>query len=158
MSLTEKIKQEALQLGFDLVGITDASAISPQQAGLLADWLNAGCAGQMNYMRNNFEKRIDPAKLLDGAQSVICVGLSYTPSKTPNQLSEPLEPAGAIAAFAQYEDYHPFISDLLYQLTDFINSTANANHKFKICVDSSPLAERALASRAGLGSSERITC
>jgi len=76
--LAEDIKQKALELGFDLAGITDASPIDARQVELLASWLKFGFAGQMDYMHRNFEKRIDPSKLLKNTQSVICVGLNYT--------------------------------------------------------------------------------
>jgi len=151
MSLAEQIKQKALELGFDLVGITDASPIDARQAELLADWLKAGYAGQMSYMRRNFEKRINPAKLLENAQSVICVGLNYTPPKTQPKRAEPDAPVGRVANYVQYEDYHSFIKKLLRKLTEFIISLTGDNVSFKICVDSAPLAERALAARAGLG-------
>ena len=58
---------------------------------------------------------------------------------------------GRVTAFAQYDDYHPFIKKLLRQLADFITSTTCPLMQFKICVDSTPLLERALAVRAGLG-------
>jgi epoxyqueuosine reductase len=58
---------------------------------------------------------------------------------------------GRIADYAQYEDYHLFIKERLYKLLDFIKSLAGRGVKSKICVDSVPLAERALAVRAGLG-------
>ncbi|MHC4185697.1 MAG: hypothetical protein ACYSR4_07160 [Planctomycetota bacterium] len=75
--MSDDIRQKALCVGFDLVGITDASPIDAGQVGLLADWLKAGYAGQMGYMRRNVEKRISPARLLEGAKSVVCVGLNY---------------------------------------------------------------------------------
>ena len=149
MSLAQDIKHKAIELGFDLVGITDASPIDAKQVELLADWLKSGCAGQMNYLHRNLEKRINPAKLLENAQSIICVGLNYKPPKQKS--SSPAPPAGKIVGYAQYEDYHPFIKKQLRKLTEFINSVADRDRKFKSCVDSAPLAERALAARAGLG-------
>jgi epoxyqueuosine reductase len=148
MTLNEKIKQTALELGFDLVGITDASPVSKEQVGRLLGWLDAGHAGQMTWLHSNLEKRTDPAKLLPGAKSVIVVGLNYKPSQ---QKTEKTSPMGRVAAFAQYDDYHPFIKKLLRQLADFIASITCSSMQFKICVDSSPLLERALAFRAGLG-------
>jgi epoxyqueuosine reductase len=129
-----------------LAGITDASPIDPDHAERLADWLKAGYAGQMKYMHRNFVKRTNPAKLLENAQSVIVVGLNYKPPKRPAA-----EQTGRIANYAQYEDYHLFIKKLLRKLTDFISSIVGVGFEFKICVDSAPLAERALAARAGLG-------
>jgi epoxyqueuosine reductase len=151
MSLPEDIKAKAIELGFDLVGITDAAPIDNKQFKLFTDWLALGCAGRMNYMRENSDKRTNPAKLLKNAKSVICVGLNYTPPRIQKQQPESTGPIGRVANYAQYEDYHSFIKKQLHILADFISSAAGPNHKFKICVDSAPLAERALAVRSGLG-------
>jgi epoxyqueuosine reductase len=151
MGLAEEIKQKAFQLGFDLVGITDASPLNSDQFKSLTDWLAFGYAGRMDYMQDNLDKRINPVKLLKSARSIICLGLNYTPPKTQKEPTTPPGPMGAVANYAQYEDYHPFIKKQLRKLTDFITSIAGTGLRFKICVDSAPLAERTLAARAGLG-------
>ena len=151
MSLSQEIKRKAIELGFDLIGITDVSPLNTEQVEMFTDWLKSGSAGQMSYLHRNFEKRTQPAKLLANAQSIICVGLNYKPPKhklTPSHFTAPM---GKVANYAQYEDYHPFIKGQLHKLTEFIISVTRRDHKFKICVDSEPLAERALAARAGLG-------
>jgi len=151
MTLSQEIKCKAIELGFDLVGITDASPIDTRYIELLNQWLKSGFAGQMSYLHNNFEKRTHPALLLENAQSVICVGLNYKPQKQNSKKSGPTVPMGKVSSYAQYEDYHPFIKERLRKLTEFISSSCEQEHKFKICVDSVPLAERSLAYKAGLG-------
>jgi len=151
MSLAQDIKNKAIEEGFDLVGITDASAINIEQVKFLSDWLKSGCAGQMNYLHRNLEKRINPANLLESAQSVICVGLNFKPPKQKPKSLDSITPMGKVASYAQYEDYHAFIKKQLRKLIEFITSAVGKKYKFKICVDSAPLAERALAARAGLG-------
>jgi len=153
MDLSKAIKQKSRQIGFDLVGITTAEPIDAEQIKLLFDWLSSGYAGQMQFMHRNFEKRTEPAKLLKGARSVICVGLSYRPPSSVDT-APPINRTncGKIANFALYQDYHSFIKAGLGELTDFINSVVGREKwKFKICVDSVPIAERALAQRGGLG-------
>lgn len=151
MNLTKEIKAKALELGFDLVGITDASAIEARQSQYLEDWLKQGFAAQMNYMQRNFEKRINPCELLENAQSVICVGLNYNRAYPKQKTPMPAKPLGRISTHAQYQDYHGFIKKLLRKLADFIIALTDKDTQFKICVDTVPLAERALAQRAGLG-------
>ena len=151
MSLAEDIKAKALESGFDLVGITGAGPIDNEQYKVFTDWLAFGYAGRMSYMRQNLDKRTNPARLLENARSVICVGLNYTPPPERGTRDEGRRPMGRVANYARYEDYHVFIKNRLRILVDFISSAAGGNHKFKICVDSVPLAERALAVRAGLG-------
>ncbi len=150
MTLEQEIKDRAIQLGFDAVGITDASPIADADVARLRTWLRAGCAGQMQYMHHNFEKRIHPAALLDGAQSVIVVALNYKPDASSAPAQNP-QRTGAVAQYAWYEDYHEFMKSLLFELADFLRARTDRGHRFKACVDSVPLAERALAVRAGLG-------
>ena len=149
MSLSQTIKRKALQLGFDAAGITDASPLQDEQVAFFHRWLEAGFAAQMGYMARSLEKRVNPAELLERAESVIVVALAYKPpaAQAPTQTI----PAGRVAAYAQYKDYHLVMKSLLRKLADFIESQARKTAKFKLCVDSAPLAERALAARAGLG-------
>ena len=128
---------------------------------MFTDWLAFGYAGRMDYMRDNLDKRTNPIKFLKSARSIICLGLNYTPPPSNLSLrarlsrakqSQPDDaPMGAVANYARYEDYHPFIKKQLRKLTDFIASSAGTGFRFRICVDSAPLAERTLAARAGLG-------
>jgi epoxyqueuosine reductase len=149
--LTEQIKQKAIELGFDLVGVTDASPLHPDYLNHLHAWLDSGYAGRMTWMHSNLDKRTAPAKLLPGAKSVIVVGLNYKPASHDAIRNTHDAGKGLVAAYAQYEDYHPFIKKQLRKLVDFIIEAVGPGLKFKICVDSSPLLERALAVRAGLG-------
>jgi len=148
MSLTRQIKQKALELGFDAVGITDAAPLDVSEVDHFTQWLKAGFAADMLYMHRNIQKRVNPAELLKNANSVICVALNYNRPK-PSSPS-PCSNLGRIARYAQYEDYHLFIKKLLRRLTVFLASVA-PSLKFKICVDSAPFAERSFAARAGLG-------
>jgi len=151
MSLAQDIRQKAFELGFDLVGITGAQPLDAEQSELLTVWLKSGFAGKMNFIHRNCKMRINPAQLLENAKSVISVGLNYKPPKQKQTPTNRTAPAGKVANYAQYEDYHLFIKKQLRKLIDFIGPIAGTSHKFKICVDSAPLAERALAARASLG-------
>lgn len=145
MKIEPYIKTTAHSLGFDLVGITTANPINPAHRDHLDQWLASGCGDPLPYMHKNLDKRVNPAALLPGARSVICVGLRY------NQLDS--DPAAKIASYALHEDYHPFIKERLYQLAAAIDQQLgkSARWKFKAAVDSVPLAEKSLAQRAGLG-------
>jgi epoxyqueuosine reductase len=151
MDMTEIVKQKALELGFDLVGVTSAAALENCQQQAFSRWLKSDYAGQMEYMRRNLNKRIDPKLLFDGARSVVVVGLNYKLPEQDNAMSLPEEPFGTVARYARYEDYHIFIRYLLGQLAEFLSEQTGGNACFKVCVDSAPLAERAFAMRAGLG-------
>ncbi|MBN1507745.1 MAG: tRNA epoxyqueuosine(34) reductase QueG [Sedimentisphaerales bacterium] len=156
MNLEQEIKGKALELGFDAAGITDASPIDTVHVERLNAWLDAGFAGGMPYMHRHGEKRIDPGKLLAGAQSVIVVALNYTPGEGPQQAGTCRDHTdarffGRVAQYACFQDYHDFMRPLLHELAAFVRERTGKTMRFKVCVDSAPLAERALAVRAGLG-------
>ena len=152
MSLEQEIRDKGRELGFDAVGITDASPIGREHVEHLQEWLRRGYAGRMEYMHRHFERRIDPARLRKGAKSVIVVALNYKPGRNAvESASSEHGPAGRVALYAQYEDYHPFIKSLLRELASFLSVRAGRPDRYRICVDSAPLAEKVLAVRAGLG-------
>jgi epoxyqueuosine reductase len=147
---TEDIKQKALELGFDLVGITSAEPFDAEQIRIYQDWVNSGLAAGLHYMRKNIAERFNPAILLPGAQSVIVAAINYKPAFSKTEPKKNVT-AGRLASYACYEDYHIFIKKLLQKLADFITAITGGKPGFKICVDSAPFAERGFAQRAGLG-------
>jgi len=151
MDLTQHVKETALSLGFDVVGITHAGPIDDGHRQRLGRWLEDGHVAEMRYMVRNLDKRVDPGRLLKRARSVVCVVLNYNPPKSGVVDSSPV-PVGRIADFAIYEDYHDFMRGRLRRLANAIRrAVAPKACAFRVCVDSVPLAERAIAQRAGLG-------
>jgi len=144
MGIEEEIKQKAFSLGFDLAGITSAKDIDSEQIKQYKNWLIAGRNGQMDYLARNVEQRFSPVSILPAAKSIICIAINY-------KLSQPVSKnLLKIASYALYPDYHKFIKEKLRVLADFLKSR-DKNLKFKVCVDSSPIVEKVLAVRAGLG-------
>ncbi|MDD5135304.1 MAG: tRNA epoxyqueuosine(34) reductase QueG [Phycisphaerae bacterium] len=138
---TNSIKQKAKSLGFDLAAITSTEPLDTAHIENFKNWLAGGFNGEMSWLEKNIEKRFSPALLMPQAESIICTAINY----------KPLRNISAIASYALYQDYHTFIKQKLSELADFIKKEVSKELKFKICVDSVPLAERALAERAGLG-------
>jgi epoxyqueuosine reductase len=151
MSIEQEIKDRALALGFDAVGITDASPIDSEDIERLRAWLASGRAGQMAYLHRNFKKRVDPGALLEGARSVIVVALNYKLRDDEATASAADARFGTVAEYARFEDYHDFMRPLLHELAQAVREATGEEHRSKVCVDSVPLTERALAVRAGLG-------
>lgn len=149
MDICAAVKQKFCELGFDLVGITDGSQIQASDAENLRKWIDNGLFGSMEYMARNLDKRIDPTKLFENAASVICAGLIYKPVET----QEPEKPnLCRVSDYAGYNDYHDYMRDKLRLLADFLHQIALPEKiRTKVCVDTAPVAERALAVRAGLG-------
>ena len=145
------IKEKALALGFDVVRMTHALPVDRAQADHFDHWLFLGYAGSMSYMHRHRDKRLDPALLHSATRSIVMVGLNYKPAgDLPDALPAHL---GRVAHYAWYPDYHAFIRQRLHELLSWIseNTQPAMQEKAKVCVDSVPVAERALAQRAGLG-------
>ena len=117
MSLSKKIRSKARELGFDLVGFTPADPL--QGARFYARWIALGFAGEMNYLKRNLDKRADPAQMVPGARSVICLGMNYYQETPPP--AHPL--SGKIACYARGDDYHDLIKKRLFILWDWIRET-----------------------------------
>ncbi|MEM9869402.1 MAG: tRNA epoxyqueuosine(34) reductase QueG, partial [Bacteroidota bacterium] len=107
-------------------------------------WLNANMNGEMSYMENHFDKRLDPTKLVEGSKSVISLLLNYFPSETQNAESY------KISKYAYGTDYHYVIKDKLKSLLYFIQDEIGEVHG-RAFVDSAPVLDKAWAAKSGLG-------
>lgn len=143
-SHTDKIREEAYRLGFGFVGIAKAEQMD-EEARRLEAWLNRGAHGEMHYMANHFDKRIDPCKLVEGAKSVISLTYNYF---TPEMQKDSTAPK--ISRYAYGKDYHYVIKDKLKELLFFI-STEIGEVNGRAFVDSAPVLERDWAKRSGTG-------
>lgn len=140
---TAFIKQEAKRLGFLSCGISKAGFLD-EEAPRLEAWLNQNMHGQMSYMENHFDKRLDPTKLVEGAKSVISVLLNYYPSQTQNPDSY------KISKYAYGRDYHFVIKEKLRELLHSIQ-TEIGEISGRVFVDSAPVLDKAWAAKSGLG-------
>ena len=138
------IKDEALRLGFMFCGISEACFLE-EEAPRLEAWLQQGKHGKMAYMENHFDKRLDPRKLVDGAKSVISLGLNYY---TESVQADPAAPK--ISKYAYGTDYHFVIKEKLKHLLEFINEQIGEVGG-RAFVDSAPVLDRAWAKKSGLG-------
>lgn len=137
------IKRKAKDLGFLGCGITDAGFLE-DEAPRLEKWLGKNYHGEMKWMENHMEKRLNPSKLVPGAKSVISLTYNYFPEK------ERTTSGPKIAKYAYGVDYHYVVKDKMRQLLKLIEDELG-NFEARIFVDSAPVMERALAAKAGLG-------
>jgi epoxyqueuosine reductase len=144
-TLTTKIKQKALALGFTKIGIAKADRLE-EESGKLQDWLSRGYNGTMDWMSRNTEKRFDPKNILVSARSVISVALNYY---SDTQHSED-ESKGKISRYSWGDDYHDVLTDKLDLLLDFIQEI-EPRAEGKVYVDTGPVMEKVWAQRAGIG-------
>ncbi|MCS6795469.1 MAG: tRNA epoxyqueuosine(34) reductase QueG [Raineya sp.] len=150
MSLAEKhsqlIKQKAREIGFDFCGIAKAEFLEAE-APRLEMWLKNNMQGEMSYMANHFDKRLNPKLLVEGAKSVISVLLNYFPKQ---DLSKQNGDNFKIAKYAYGEDYHFVIKRKLHELLNFIRENIGDVHG-RAFVDSAPVMDKVWAERSGLG-------
>ena len=140
---TQLIKTEAKRLGFLSCGISKAGFLEAE-APRLEKWLKNNMNGQMQYMENHFDKRLDPTVLVEDSKSVISLLLNYYPSEAKNKDSF------KISKYAYGTDYHFVIKDKLKSLLHFIQDEIGEVHG-RAFVDSAPVLDKAWAAKSGLG-------
>jgi len=137
------IKAEAKRLGFLSCGISKAGFLE-EEAPRLEKWLKNNAHGEMRYMENHFDKRLDPTKLVEGSKSVVSLLLNYFPSEIQNPESYQL------SKYAYGTDYHFVIKDKLKELLQSIQDKIGDVHG-RAFVDSAPVLDKAWAAKSGLG-------
>jgi epoxyqueuosine reductase len=144
LAYSQMIKTEAQNLGFLFCGISKAEFLE-EEAPRLETWLKKGMHGEMQYMENYFDKRLDPRLLVDGAKSVISLGLNYYTDTIQLDPSAP-----KISKYAYGTDYHSVIKEKLKYLLQIINEKIGEVGG-RAFVDSAPVLDKAWAKKAGLG-------
>ncbi len=140
---TTFIKEEAKRLGFLSCGISKAQFLE-EEAPRLESWLKKEMHGQMSYMENHFDKRLDPTVLVPGAKSVVSLLLNYYPKQQQHTDSY------KISKYAYGTDYHFVIKDKLKELL-FCLRKKIGDVNGRVFVDSAPVLDKAWAVRCGLG-------
>ena len=140
---TELIKNEAKRLGFISCGISRAEFLE-DEAPRLEKWLKMKMNGEMKYMENYFEKRLDPTKLVDDAKSIISLTYNYYPEDLQNK------EAPKVSKYAYGMDYHYVIKEKLNFFLTFIKDKIGDVHG-RAFVDSAPILEKAWAAKSGIG-------
>ena len=141
---SQLIKDHAKRLGFLSCGISNAGFLE-DEAPRLEQWLRQGHHGSMSYMERNFDKRLDPTKLVPGAKSVVSLLYNYFPKESQSDKSAP-----KISKYAYGKDYHTVIKDKLFELMYLIQEEVGEIHG-RVFVDSAPVLDKAWAAKAGLG-------
>ncbi|MEN8185740.1 MAG: tRNA epoxyqueuosine(34) reductase QueG [Bacteroidota bacterium] len=140
---TQLIRTEANRLGFSSCGISKAEFLE-EEAPRLEKWLKNGFHGEMQYMENHFDKRLDPTKLVPGSKSVISLQYNYFPKE--KQVSNTYK----LSKYAYGEDYHHLIKKKLFELLNFIQENIG-EITARVFTDSAPVLERVWAKKGGLG-------
>lgn len=140
---THLIKTEAKRLGFLSCGISKAGFLE-EEAPHLEKYLKNNMNGEMAYLENHFDKRLDPTLLVPGSKSVISLLLNYFPSE--NQIEDTYK----ISKYAYGTDYHFVIKDKMKQLMNFISEEIGEVDG-RAFVDSAPVLDKAWAAKSGLG-------
>lgn len=140
---TAIIKEEAKRLGFDFCGISKAVFLE-DEAPQLEKWLKANMHGQMDYMANHFDKRLDPRLLVEGSKSVVSLLYNYYPTQKQT------ENAPKLSKYAYGNDYHDVIKNKLKEFVNTLNEKIG-NVNGRVFTDSAPVLDKAWAKKSGLG-------
>jgi len=138
------IKEYAAEIGFDLCGIARVRSLDEHRE-ILTKWAYTGMNGDMTYLGQKIEKRLDPRILFPGAKSIIVTGLNYYTEKKQGGNGIPV-----ISRYAYGANYHDVIREKLNKIRDFIKSI-HPDSVGRSYVDSAPLLEKAWGREAGLG-------
>ena len=149
--LTRRVKELAAGEGALLCGISPAGPL-PEEEKHLLDWLSKGFHGEMSYMENHLEKRVDPRKLVNGARSVISLLFNYFPGK---KLRE--EDNYKISKYAYGKDYHRVLRKKMQNIVTKMEEAAGPFGS-RVFTDSAPVLDRGWARRSGLGWVGKNTC
>jgi len=141
---TQRVKEKALELGFDKVGIRRVERLDKRNR--LEEWLAGGNQGEMQWMARNPERRLDLSQLFPQARSVITLAVNYY---TPIIHSESAS-HGKISRYAWGKDYHLVLRGRLRHLADWMLETSPASWGLAYC-DTGPLMEKAWAHLSGMG-------
>ena len=155
MPLTDKIRAQAMRLGFDLLGVT--SPDPPAHIDVYRNWLEAGRHAGMNYLATEraLRRRENPRSILPSCRSIIVTGTNYTPNLERN-LPQPTELQ--VAGYALGFDYHDVLVERMQALVGFLSAEVGRPFEYRIYTDTGPILERELAQRAGLGWIGKNTC
>ena len=141
---TRFLKRKANNLGFLSCGISKAVFLE-EEATKLENWLNDGKHGEMKYMENHFDMRLDPRKLVPDAKSVISLSYNYF-----NENLQKDKDAPKISKYAYGNDYHKVIKEKLKILfKELQKEFGDVNGR--VFIDSAPIMEKAWAAKSGLG-------
>ncbi len=151
-----RVKEIAAECGFEIAGVASATPLS--EHAWYREWAARGMAGRMGYLTDRRgDARQDPRRLLASARSVLCVGKLYNAPK-PYSVDFEAAELGWISRYAWGEDYHRVVTDGLHRVVARLKSDGARPFEWKVCVDTAPLLERALARCAGLGWIAKNTC
>lgn len=139
------LKSTAKSMGFEFCGIAKAGFLE-EEAPRLEEWLNQNYQGEMAYLANHFDKRLDPSKLVEGAKTVVSLAYNYFPKATLPEGNEDIK----LAKYAYGEDYHLVIREKLNSFLEILRDEIGEING-RAFVDSAPVMERQWAQKAGIG-------
>jgi epoxyqueuosine reductase len=139
----------ARAFGFDALGVASVELAEDERR--LIEWLDAGFHGDMDYMRRHGTLRSRPQELAPGTVRVVSVRMNYWPAEARDAQAVLDEPeSGYVSRYALGRDYHKIMRARLARLAEDM-AREIGHFGYRVCVDSAPVLEKALARNAGLG-------
>lgn len=142
MSLKAELVERARALGFEKVGVARVGGL--ERAPFYREWIAEGRHGEMSWLAEGVDRRLDPAKFLPGAKSVVCVAKNYYHDRPP--ATDPSR--GVVSRYAWGQDYHEWLMERLRTLEGWMKERGAAA---RVTVDTGAVLEKPWAERAGIG-------
>ncbi len=148
-AVKRELAARAAALGFGAIGV--AGIEIPEDERHLLRWLSEGCHGEMGYMERHGVLRSRPQQLAPGTVRVVSARMDYWPGQA-RAAAEVLEDGrlGYLSRYALGRDYHKVLRRALATLAQDLQARIGP-FGYRVCVDSAPVLEKALARNAGLG-------
>lgn len=144
-NLSQLIKEKSHELGFQKIGISQPGYSDFHQEAL-NDWINNNYHASMEWIEKRKNERGNIFEYFPEVRSIISFGVNYYTGYTQKDLNSDFK----LSNYAWGDDYHDFIKSMGYQLLHYIKEQSD-NVKGIVCVDTSPIMEKPLAQKAGLG-------
>ena len=147
MNIAEEIGEKALEIGFDDFGFTDLTTSSDIKNNFLS-FLEKGNHGDMLWLENNVERRVDPLVMWGEAKTALVLAQNYAPDNNPIDNLK-LKNRANISVYARGDDYHKVIKKKLKSLAGWM--AREYKTEVKVFVDTAPIMEKPLAQSSGIG-------
>ena len=154
--LSALVRDYALRLGFDLVGIAPAAGYG-RENDLFREWIDRGYAGEMKYLERGLPSRKEIGRVLEGARSVVSCALNYN-TENPRSTEVSGNGRGWISRYAWGDDYHDVMGEMLSDLARYMRDVSPRGAAARTYVDTGPVMEKAHAGRSGIGWLGKNTC
>lgn len=156
MAFSERLKEYAMEIGFNLIGFTDFTP--SKKSSLLKNWISMNCHGSMGYLEKSLNIWENPYNFFSQGKTVISLAVNYYNVDYDEIVSQKRDFFAKVSRYASSLDYHIILREMAEKLILFIKKEIRSDLQYRICVDACPIPEKEFAFNAGIGWTGKNTC